>query len=906
VSFRPWRPEQWHADDTIVSGLLFPNSPNLLNFVERLIRRPRRWGVREKTLPILLFVDIWPRDSPLDGIEDRLRKRSRTIVGSVSEPAGSASLRRQTVPQSVIQLLDFLDEIVGELSQKFTRSRRLRFPHYALVVWLVYLIGRSPAGDEGQPDQINQRLDDEFKEFIRERYRLSHGEQDVHNLASDVPWWVRLAVRALPPAGLLLMRSTSSAPRWFRRRNTGLVRTDSFTGLARRFMNWTAESISEDAVRELIVDAFLQDFRRAYRRTSLFGAGRRRTTYPVLILRRHRGATSVRGFVELVQRCRNLRVERRSGRTASRWDPLLVITDLPDGVTAPAVAADPNPHSAANSESAYRAWLNRLDSVAPAGRERVLALRMPPRPEPWVEPDGLRDELLDTRIPPSVPVVTPLLTTIALVTGLITAAVVTDNRCWTPPWAPMMHRHDNASGISECVGLASPSFRFFSDPRGVYGNRIDPMLADRLRSVEESIAEANDRVVEKANHRTIVNLAILSPTDPRSLKSQLEALRGLAVAQAESETSKAPLRVLLANAGDGLRYANEAVNAIGMASHSDPSIVGVVGLGISVSATREAARSLAGYRLPTVGTQLSATDLATRTTQYYHQVGPTNEREARVAAFFATMQLKVDSATVYYSNDPTDLYSTDLAQRSVVALKSFGIDATLAAYQQSPGNGPGEPVGELGQRACDAKGRNGLAFYAGRSERLLEFLRGMKASCEGKYPNLLVDDDVNRFAVDIGSAEFPGLTINYLAFASSLAWGDDRCEGASGKVGFYRGYFDAYHDCRGTSEGISAVAYDAALVLRVAIERATQDTNVPPSGDLILGKINEMVGVNGVNGASGRFELTPGYANGRVPVDKAILVLKSEGGQPPTEQLLCGRLDTAVPPPDPQCPRDIP
>ncbi|MGH3822149.1 MAG: ABC transporter substrate-binding protein [Pseudonocardiaceae bacterium] len=807
------------------------------------------------------------------------------------------------MPQSVSQLLDFLDKIVGALSKKFLWCRRLRFPHYAVAVWLVYLIGRSQVGDGIQPDQGSQRLENEFKEFIRERFRLSRREQDVHNLASDVPWWMRLAVRVLPKAGLLLMRSAWNAPRWFRRRNTGLVRTDSFTGLAQRFVDWTAESISEDAIRELVVDAFLQDLRRAYRKTSLFGAGRRRTMYPVLILRRHPGATSVTGLVELVQRCRNLRVERRSGRTTSRWDPLLIITDRPDGVVGPAVAADPKPESAANSEFAYRAWLNRLNDMAPARRDRVLPLCVPEGPEP----DGLRDALLNTRIPRSVPAVTPLLLTVALVAGLITAFVVTNNRCWTPPWAPLMQRHDGASGISECVGLASPSFRFFSDLRSMYGNRIDPVLADQLRSVEESIAAANNRIAEKANHRTIVYLGVLSPTDTRPLKTELEQLRGLAVAQAESEPGKAPLRVLLANAGHGLSYANEAVDAIGLERERDPSIVGVVGLGISVDATRAALRSLADHRLPTVATQLSATDLATRTTQYFHQLGPTNEREARVAAFFAKRRLGVDSATIYYSNDPTDLYSVDLAQRSATALQLVGITAQFAPYQQSPGVGTGEPIDELGRRACElAKGRNGLAFYVGRAERLLEFLRGMKASCEGAYPKLLVGDDVNRFAVDIGFAEFPGLTVNYLSFASSLAWPGDDCEGASDNVGFYRGYLAAYHDCGATREGSAALAYDAALVFRVAIERATQDTDAPPSGDLILGKINEMVGENGVNGASGRFELTPDYANRRVSVNKAILVLKSDGGQPATEQLLCGRLDTAVPPSDPQCPRDIP
>jgi hypothetical protein len=150
-----------------------------------------------------------------------------------------------------------------------------------------------------------------------------------------------------------------------------------------------------------------------------------------------------------------------------------------------------------------------------------------------------------------------------------------------------------------------------------------------------------------------------------------------------------------------------------------------------------------------------------------------------------------------------------------------------------------------------------------------------------------------------------GLDVNYLSFASSLSWPGQQCEGARDSSGFYRSYLFTFGSCGSTRNGTAAIAYDAALVLRVAIERARQDTDTPPSSDLILSKINEMTVGNGVTGASGSFEITKQYEQGRVPVNKAIVVLNSKGGNSPTAVLLCGRLDTADPPADPGCPTDL-
>lgn len=85
-------------------------------------------------------------------------------------------------------------------------------------------------------------------------------------------------------------------------------------------------------------------------------------------------------------------------------------------------------------------------------------------------------------------------------------------------------------------------------------------------------------------------------------------------------------------------------------------------------------------KLPMIGAAISATELATTTTPYYYQVGPTNEREAQVAAFRAG-QLGARTVTVYYSGDPNDIYSNDLKEQVKEAFERQQIAVSEKRYR---------------------------------------------------------------------------------------------------------------------------------------------------------------------------------------------------------------------------------
>ena len=347
----------------------------------------------------------------------------------------------------------------------------------------------------------------------------------------------------------------------------------------------------------------------------------------------------------------------------------------------------------------------------------------------------------------------------------------------------------------------------------------------------------------------------------------------------------------------------DAVTSIKQAATQDPSIVAVTGLGISVEQTRVAVSELAASRLPTLGTLLSATKLSTATSQYYHQVGPTNSREAEVAAYYAATH-GAHTAAVYYSGIPADLYSADLAGDVSQAMVARGI--TTAGTRTRPRRAPAT----ANRSTNSVRKHASIRTLAGSSSTLVapsawkEFLGALQASCEGRYPRIILGDDVNRFAQQGDFAAFPNLPVAYMSFGSSLSWPGTNCEGAIAAVGFYSRYQQQFNDCASTRDGVAAIGYDAGFVLRQAIERGRRGVGNPPSGDLILGELNKMTASNQVVGASGPFQVSSAYGDGHIPLDKATTVLEVRGGGAPTEALLCGTLNTAVPPPDPACPRD--
>ena len=859
---------RWQADRRRTRGIQFQGAPELLRLIQWLVSRPWRYG-REHVLPILRLIRTAGGPAPLDGLAEWLR------AGGIAPWARTGTRHAQAASPPSVE--DLLDVAVKDLAGHSGAGRRLRFPHYGLALWLTHLEPFTPRAVDREKEAIAGQL----QVHLRQRLASNSFTEGLADAVGDFPWWVRLTSRTAPRIGLAFMRGTWRPPRWFARHPIG--ERQGFYALARKFAKPGFVDGHRAQVDRLLVDAFLQDLRVAYRRTGLFGSGRRRTAYPVLLV--ESGADPADRLLQLIEESGG--EPRGRPRPRPRLEPLLVITD-------PVRAGQGDADAPADARMAYDAWADRQLRLA-QDRSATLSFALPNqtgRPGDWT---ALGAAGLPRRRRPWMTLAMPVL----LLAVLTVVPWYNHNRC-EAPWWPLtgrtLEREALGADRSQCVGLSDGRYRFFAGPIDA-----DPGVADQLRRVEDTIAATNAQVVAKDRYVTVVYLSTLTNTTLGGYRAALEELRGLSVAQRDKKDSAIPIRLLLANGGDQMNHGGRAARLIAAAADR-LHIVAVTGLGVSRSGTKDALKELDAAGIPTLGTLLSADEL-TRTVVSYHQVGPANSREAAVAAFYAKERLKTTEAAVYYSGDPADIYSHNLAEdvRREFSNRGIRVDE-FTPYRTRP-EMDGFDVTSLGQQACP--GRPGyLIFFAGRPDEFGRLLQGMKTTCPDRYPTILGGDAITEFLSD-RLAGYPGLPLYYMSPASSRVWGSD-CAGIEQTVPFFAQYRAAgYGDaCTSGQASRAMFGWDALTAIWTG---AVLANGVNPAAvvtpQAVLQGLNNLTGAAAVQGVTGTLDFSRGGASPQLPLNKTMLVLSAGSDGPATLVLQCGRTATARPP-DPKCPAD--
>ncbi|WP_203897475.1 hypothetical protein [Virgisporangium aliadipatigenens] len=880
--------------------LRFTGAPELLRLLDRLVRRPRLWFVGVY-LPIIYLVGGAAGENVLGVLAERLnRARGRKIIhvklsARAPVPPDGAPPGRTPDQEFVARLHRLLDAVVTNFAATRKGVRRIRFPYYGAVSWLVGLYTDDPAV---RPEERAGRHEAELREFLNGRRPAVRAvDAATRPLTAEVPWYVLITAR-LTLRGSQLVSRLWPVRAWLVRHPAVRNRMSNLSELAAAF---AAREFAPEAVGRMLVDAVLTDLRIAYRRSVLPGTRRGRLSHPVLLLDDVGTDTAGVELLRLLSAARNEPVERRFGRRPRyRQDPLLVVAVGPrEGLTAltgARRAADGEPLTPAELPAPYLRWLEELRAGG-THRSWLLPMRLSypdPLPDGWQRPIALAGMPHGRRSVAAVVVTAMLLGLAAVVGGYVYG------HCGSPPSRAAMTRVPLAEERHQCVGVSSGRHRFFADVDD--DAPISGALRQDLRRVEERIAANNERALRRSDHVTLVYVGILSSSGAESYQSALEDLLGLVTAQEKYLSLQAPVRLLLANGGDGMLHGALAVDSIVAAAENDPSIVGVLGLGISKKQTRKAMLRLAAARIPMVGTTLTATELATRTTSYYRQVGPTNRRTAAVLAFHAKTAKLAKRARVYYSADPDDLYSSDLKEQLDEALGAVGIAVTARTYYTHPSQG-GHTIQELGEQACEL-GADDVVIYAGRAERFDDLVAGMSAHCHGAYPKLLAGDDVTRFMLD--PRDLPrGLTVEYTALATSIVWGED-CTSLpffveSSAVAQRIRLSAESGDCKRRGDGNAMLAYDAFTTIMTAVTGARAGGG-RPHREALVGHLQQIRDEARLTGATGIIDFARKHT---VPLDKTVVMLSRVGRNAPTLVLHCGSFgDPRLPKPHKDCPKD--
>ncbi|WP_086662042.1 ABC transporter substrate-binding protein [Lentzea kentuckyensis] len=849
----------WFPGSDRTRGLQFSGALDLLRLLDRLATRPR-WPSRDVPLPIVFLRRPPGVGSPLEALANRpATARGRRVAFALVDGSGESERR-------------LLDDVVGQLAGEVRGVARLRFPHYALVGWLLALT--LPAGVEA--DEEEREIAREFRQHLRRRVRMTaDGAQD---LAQDFPWWIRLLIGLMPRIGLALTALLWRPATWVGEQSS----RQSFYRLARAFAK---ERLAErPEVGDLLVRALLEDLRRSHRRWTVWGTGRRRTGYPWLLIDNVSAGTSGQWLIDAIGRARSTVHSGRSRRgqswrasPLSRPDPLLVV--------AAGQSLEVPPTHAADALAGYHDWLRHLSR----SENWVLALDTDASEVSHGVIGGL-SELPSLRLRRAV--AAPLVLT--LCAGLLMAVPFHNYARCDEWWSPSVRSPLERVG-AECIGVSADPLRHFVP------DSVPDDIRPALQDVYGRIMAENVKAAARPDAITIVFLSVLTPSTANSFHALVEELRGVWVAQ---KTSDVPIRLLLANGGEGpggrgLASGDIAADKIIELAARDRSVVAVTGLSISTDTAKSVVKRLGSNALPVIGTLTSADDMAT-VNEYYYQVGPNNVREAKVAAYYAQSRLGVTDVAIFYSGDPTDRYSRNLAEDARMSFAEKGITVSQYKSYRVAADDEGLAPASLGQGACPAQARPGYAvFYAGRAQYLAEFLRGMNSKCQGSTPPVLASDSSTRFILEGTMAQFPNVRLDYLSFASPAAWAD------CAKVPFYKNYLDVFRrTCQTLSDGRSAAAYDAMQVLAEGVRQVRRTDPGARVREGLLAGIGSIRPDNAIQGATG----TIGFgASTRLPTNKAVLVLQGNTDTTSTPRLLCGELpfgDGLVVGPDGGCPRD--
>ena len=467
---------------------------------------------------------------------------------------------------------------------------------------------------------------------------------------------------------------------------------------------------------------------------------------------------------------------------------------------------------------------------------------------------------------------------------------------------------------TECVGVTDGSYDIF-DPS-------DPSIwqTEQVIYQQNHKAEQLHAADPKRPYITLVDLeALTSSTDAADgLTAARESLEGFAVAQQQQLSlhgSTDPIvRVWIANGGKDMRQGATVARQLGDLAKSDPTVVGVVGLDMSSQPTVRTISALSVAGLPMVAAALTEDSLATDHPLYF-QVAPQSTREAAVAAAWANQQLAVDPATprvvrVYYSDDPTDTYSTNLRDDAVASFRAKGFQVEARAFMPSsnPASGASrhrgdQLVGTARSAGNDTCSYHGLVFFAGRGLLGFEdFLNGA-GQC-GSTAIFLGDDDASRYVADASerrAAQTP--PFYYLSFALAPITG---LQGPD--LNFYpdlKTLFPFELDERqGRSlDGHAALSYDAARVLIIAVTYLRESgDNIPITPSAVWQEITHVhtspdQQVNkDIDGVTGTIDFG-GDITRHVPRNKPVAILRvNEGEVIPSMAERCGTANGYTPP----------
>ncbi|WP_040787111.1 hypothetical protein [Nocardia pneumoniae] len=745
-----------------------------------LVRRPPRG---ERTLPMVgLSGDRTNVEACLEMFAAALGSAVHVTVDAARPqplPEGS-SLVEDTTPglTALRQLLYSLCK--GLSADRFGRLRPLPFRRYRLAEWLM---ARKLESDN-ELDELATMLRENLGRWGEEL--LGEAEHSVGPLQRILLGMLRIVL----PTAVFRARTGGRIPgvgrefRWFMRQQyLAPEQSSQFVGFAHRLTEGARRHEHAEQLAKLLVHAFLEDLRVAYRRRWWSVGAARRTTYPVVVLRALDAEVGQR-LVDLINDIRN---------ETGKDDPLLVVIGA--RTPPPDVAARP----AYRVRRIYEIWVDELPVARQRQRPRAWQLwfAVPATGPDDDEPDPFR------RIQaPAPPWWASRAMSMSIVLLVVLLAVAAGGFAVWRPWRSGPPACDAGEAVrwvrvvpgedGNCIGFSA----YDPDDPATGGRGFlfagDEPGSRRLVEAQRRVYGQNLRAEQLARAQparplfTLVYFGQLTGV-PGDYPAQSEDIEGLALAQYHALESVAPseavtpdtvplIRLLLANTGPANLQGEQVVDLLDPLIRAEPSIVGAVGLDQSRTATLAMINALTGLGLPMVAPSLSADEMVRSSPLYFQIAAPNYAIADMIRQYLNSLPgLAGRGVRIYHRPDPTDLYTENMAQ-DLHILADDGRAIWDGSWDLRDAF-----VSADGTDACEQ-----VLFFAGRDSEFPDFLQSLNKACGDQRVMLIADDSVNRFmaSAERRRAANSARPLVYVAKAS-LVTCRNKGQGFRSRVEFY-------------------------------------------------------------------------------------------------------------------------
>lgn len=438
----------------------------------------------------------------------------------------------------------------------------------------------------------------------------------------------------------------------------------------------------------------------------------------------------------------------------------------------------------------------------------------------------------------------------------------------------------------ECIGVTDGSHVFHEE----------------FEEIQALIAAENERVAAQSTPSvTVAMLATftfgeVSPMDPgRTLRALEGAYTAMMRANDDQDRHLGDTRPLiqlhLANMGSRQKQWEPAVDKLlGMTQDPAP-LVAVIGMGVSVPETREAAELLSARGIPMVSSIATADGLDHGHINGLLRTSPSNSAYVRALHRFLQEEGLPERAALVYDTTEEDLFTATLREAYQRELGEY-VNASSGEFRGTPlGQQPVPGLFDTITRNICA-GKVDTVLYAGRAADLDSFLYALAdRSCQ--------EDEVRVLFASIGLSvlndeemlariEGRGITVLY-ASATDPGWS---AEDADRDRPAYHPHFQAAYEeyvgggAERLNSGYAVIHHDAFAIAATAIRLTNHlEQEGPPKAGDVHAQLMLLHGEHQVRGGSGTLSHSPelgGEAGGKyVPVVQVPLPGEDAPGPEP-------------------------